>query len=80
LTSALDPSFLDLEDTSGGCGTFYRLVVASPSFDGLSLVKQHRRVKEVLKDEISAIHGLTIHTMTDEQYRERKKAQEEAKR
>ena len=75
LTSALHPTFLQLEDTSGGCGTFYRLVIAAPAFDGLSLVAQHRRVKEAIKEDIAAIHGLTIHTMTDAQYREKKAEQ-----
>ena len=77
LTSALRPSFLHLEDTSGGCGTFYRVVVASTVFEGLPLVAQHRRVKESIKDDIAAIHGLTIVTMTDAQYKEKKRAQEQ---
>ena len=76
LSSALRPSFLHLEDTSGGCGTFYRLVIASPSFEGVSLVKQHRMVKEAIREDIAAIHGLTIHTLTEAQYKERKAAQE----
>ena len=78
LTSTLHPSFLQLEDTSGGCGTFYRLVIASPRFEGVSLVKQHRMVKDAIKEDIAGIHGLTIHTLTEAQYRDKKAAQEQA--
>lgn len=77
LTAALTPSFLHLEDTSGGCGTFYRLVIASPSFEGLSLVKQHRLVKEAIKQDIAGIHGLTIHTLTQQQLKEREAAMQQ---
>ena len=73
LTETLHPSFLQLEDTSGGCGSFYRLVIASAAFDGQSLVRQHRAVKEAIKQEIAAIHGLTITTMTDAAYQEKKR-------
>ena len=80
LTESLQPSYLHLEDTSGGCGTFFRLVVASPRFEGVPLVKQHRLVKESIKDDIGAIHGLTIDTMTEAQYKERKKAADERRK
>lgn len=80
LTSSLQPSYLHLEDTSGGCGTFFRLLIASPHFDGQSLVKQHRMVKEAIKADIGAIHGLTIDTMTVAQYTERKKAADEKRK
>lgn len=80
LTDSLQPTYLNLEDTSGGCGTFFRLLIASPRFDGQSLVKQHRLVKQVIKEEIGGIHGLTIDTMTDAQYKERKKAADERKK
>lgn len=80
LTQSLQPSYLNLEDTSGGCGTFFRLLIASPLFDGQSLVKQHRLVKEAIKEDIGAIHGLTIDTMTVAQYAERKKAADERRK
>ena len=57
LTASLQPSYLQLEDTSGGCGTFFRLLIASPLFDGQSLVRQHRLVKEAIKADIGSIHG-----------------------
>jgi len=68
LESMLSPVFVDLLDTSGGCGSFYRLFIVSPSFTGQSLVAQHKLVKEALKEEIAGIHGITINTETVEKY------------
>ena len=53
---------VNVEDISGGCGSMYRVEVESPMFSGVSLVKQHRMVNEVLKSEITGMHGLTIST------------------
>lgn len=44
----------------GGCGTFYAITIASSSFSGLPIVKQHRLVNDTLKEEISGIHGLQV--------------------
>ena len=44
--------------STGGCGAFYAITIASKAFTGLSTVKQHRLVTEVLKKEIQDIHGL----------------------
>ena len=38
-----------VRDTSGGCGTMYNIEVESPSFNGLSTVKQHKLVADILK-------------------------------
>ncbi|EJD53918.1 bola-like protein [Auricularia subglabra TFB-10046 SS5] len=54
------PSSLQVQDISGGCGTFYAISVTSAAFKDLSIVKQHRLVNEVLKDEIKDIHGLQV--------------------
>ena len=53
---------------SGGCGAFFRVLVVSPSFTGLSLVKQHRLVNQTLKPHIANLHGLTLTTFTEEQW------------
>ncbi|CED83727.1 BolA (bacterial stress-induced morphogen)-related protein [Phaffia rhodozyma] len=62
LMDRLEAEECDVEDTSGGCGTFYAINVASPAFIGISKVKQHRLVNEILKEEIAGIHGLTLST------------------
>jgi stress-induced morphogen len=45
---------------SGGCGSFYAIVIASSEFNGKPTVKAHRLVNEALKDVISGIHGLQV--------------------
>ncbi|TFK43255.1 bola protein [Crucibulum laeve] len=63
LTAKFAPSQLQVQDISGGCGSFYAIVIASEAFKGLSIVKQHKLVTETLKQEISGIHGLQIKTI-----------------
>jgi len=63
LTDRFAPSELLVQDVSGGCGTFYAITIASQTFKGLPIVKQHRLVTEVLKQEIEGIHGLQIKTI-----------------
>lgn len=60
LTKRFQPSHLQVQDVSGGCGSFYAIVVAAKDFQGLSTVKQHRLVNECLKDIIGGIHGLQV--------------------
>lgn len=44
----------------GGCGSFYAITIASEKLKGLPILKQHRRIKEVLKDDMSELHGLQV--------------------
>lgn len=44
----------------GGCGSFYAITIASEKLKGLPILKQHRRVKEVLKDDMGGLHGLQV--------------------
>ena len=43
-------------------------MVVSEEFKGLNMVKQHKKVSEVLKEEIAEMHGITIKTYTPEKY------------
>ncbi|KAF5388324.1 hypothetical protein D9615_000115 [Tricholomella constricta] len=63
LTAKFAPSHLQVQDVSGGCGSFYAITIASEAFKGLSIVKQHKLVTETLKQEIEGIHGLQIKTL-----------------
>ncbi|KAF9224322.1 YAL046C-like protein [Gyrodon lividus] len=63
LTERFSPSELAVQDVSGGCGSFFAIKIASEGFKGLSTVKQHKLVTEVLKKEIEGIHGLQIKTI-----------------
>ncbi|KIJ70429.1 hypothetical protein HYDPIDRAFT_77657 [Hydnomerulius pinastri MD-312] len=62
LTERFSPSELAVQDVSGGCGSFFAIKIASEAFKGLSTIKQHRLVTEVLKKEIEGIHGLQVRT------------------
>ena len=58
-----DASELTVEDRTGG-GDHFQVIVASPGFDGLSLVEQHRLVNEALAAPLAdgTIHELRIRT------------------
>jgi len=46
----------------------FQVVVVSPQFQGKPLVRQHRMVKELLREEIKAMHGLVLNTYTPEKW------------
>ena len=58
-----DAAELRVEDRTGG-GDHFQVTVASPSFAGLSLLDQHRRVNEALAEPLrdGTIHELRIKT------------------
>jgi stress-induced morphogen len=53
---------LQVQDVSGGCGSMYAINVTSEKFRGLSMIKQHRLVNEILGEEIKKWHGLQLRT------------------
>ncbi|EUC66679.1 BolA-like protein [Rhizoctonia solani AG-3 Rhs1AP] len=65
LNARFQPSSLDVEDVSGGCGTFYAISITSTAFKGIPMVKQHKLVTEELKQEIAGFHGLQIKTKAE---------------
>ena len=58
-----DASELDVEDRTG-TGDHFQVTVASPQFDGLSLLEQHRLVNDALAAPLAdgTIHELRIRT------------------
>jgi stress-induced morphogen len=62
LEDELKPVILDVRDVSGGCGSMYAINIISEKFNGLSMIKQHRLVNTILKEEISGWHGLQLKT------------------
>lgn len=62
LHSHFSPTTLDVRDVSGGCGSMFAITVESSKFKGIPMVKQHRLVNEVLKEEIAKWHGLQLKT------------------
>ena len=49
---------------AGGCGSFFNIDIASKKFIGLSKVKQHKLVQDLLKDEVAGMHGLSVGLFT----------------
>ena len=63
LEHAFPGSEVEVEDRTGG-GDHFQVIVASPRFDGLPLLEQHRLVNEALADPLAdgTIHELRIQT------------------
>ena len=59
---------IKVNDISGGCGAMFDILVVSKKFEGISVVKQHKMVMDILKKDIKNMHGLTINTKTPTQY------------
>lgn len=51
-----------VQDISGGCGSMYAIEIESPKFKGLTVIKQHKLVNQVLKEEIAQWHGVQLRT------------------
>ena len=64
LERAFPDAELSVEDRTG-TGDHFQVNVASPAFDGLSLLDQHRRVNDALAAPLrdGSIHELRIKTM-----------------
>ncbi|KAK6341211.1 hypothetical protein TWF696_008297 [Orbilia brochopaga] len=62
LAEKLSPTRLDVRDISGGCGSMYAVEIESPLFRGLTTLKMHRRVQDVLAEEIKGWHGIQLKT------------------
>jgi stress-induced morphogen len=58
-----DASEVAVEDRTG-TGDHFQVTVASPAFDGLTLLDQHRRVNDALSEQLrdGSIHELRIRT------------------
>eukprot|EP00842_Homolaphlyctis_polyrhiza_P006628 jgi/Hompol1/6967/HPOL_000870-RA len=68
-TEKLTPTFLEITDTSDGCGQSYEVVIVSAAFEGKSLLQRHRMVNDAAKDEIAQIHAFSqVKTYTPEQW------------
>ncbi|CAB4411991.1 unnamed protein product [Rhizophagus irregularis] len=65
LHSKFQPTKLQVEDISGGCGSMYAIEISSKAFKGLSVIKQHRLVNDLLQDDIKKMHGVRLKTSAD---------------
>lgn len=60
LTEKFTPSDLQVQDISGGCGSFFAIMLKSKEFKGKSTIQAHRMVNKEIKDVIQDIHGLQV--------------------
>ncbi|KAG8713225.1 hypothetical protein FRC11_012912 [Ceratobasidium sp. 423] len=77
LRNAFEPTHLEIQDTSNGCGENYAVVIVSKAFEGKMTLARHRAVNELLKNEISQMHAFSQKTYTPQQW-ETLKAKEAA--
>jgi len=77
LAEALAPLHLEVVNESGnhhvppGSESHFRVVLVAADFDGMRLLARHRRVNELLCDELQSIHALALHTYTEAEWRAR---------
>ena len=77
LAEALAPLHLEVVNESDnhhvppGSESHFRVVLVAEAFDGMRLLARHRRVNELLREEMSSIHALALHTYTEAEWRAR---------
>jgi len=54
-----------------GSESHFKVVVVSPEFEGLSLLKRHQRINSVLSAQLKRIHALALHTYTEHEWNDR---------
>ncbi|WFC95451.1 hypothetical protein MBRA1_002099 [Malassezia brasiliensis] len=63
LKEKFQPVDLQVQDVSGGCGSFFAILLKSKAFDGKSTIQAHRMVNKEIKEVIQGIHGLQLKTV-----------------
>ena len=78
LEAGLDIDFLDISNESHmhnvpeGSESHFRVVVVSEAFADQTLIKRHRVVNAILKEELAdKIHALALHTFTAQEWQDR---------
>lgn len=78
ISDSLKPMHIEVIDESHnhnvpeGSQSHFKVTVVSEKFDGLMLIKRHRLINDILRDELDdQIHALALHTMTPEQWFEK---------
>jgi stress-induced morphogen len=51
---------LEVTDISGSCGTSFMIKIKSSDLKGKTVINQHRRINEILKDELKELHALQL--------------------
>jgi BolA family transcriptional regulator, general stress-responsive regulator len=58
-----------MHNVPAGSESHFRLVVVSPDFEGLMLVRRHQRVYALVQEALAGpVHALALHTFTPEEW------------
>lgn len=78
LAAAIPLDHLEVINESGnhqvppGAESHFKVVLVSRDFEGIKLLQRHRRVNDILRDELSnEIHALAIHAYTEAEWLDR---------
>nr|XP_018909957.1 PREDICTED: protein BOLA2-like isoform X2 [Bemisia tabaci] len=73
LNAELQPTYLELNDISDGCGSKFQAVIVSEKFVGKSRIERQRLVYTIIADEMKQIHAFSQRTLTPEEWEKEKK-------
>ncbi|MFT5503431.1 MAG: BolA protein [Gammaproteobacteria bacterium] len=51
-----------------GSESHFKVTIVSPQFIDQMLIKRHRLINQALRDELSQIHALALHTLTPDEW------------
>lgn len=74
LNQSLNINFLEvvnethMHNVPADAESHFKVTIVSNDFEGKMLVARHRIINKTLAEEISHIHALALHTMTEDEY------------
>ncbi|CAG8667716.1 28427_t:CDS:2 [Gigaspora margarita] len=75
LRKKLEAEYVEVVDTSGGCGQSYDVIIVSKIFEGKSVLQKHQLVNETCKSEIAQLHAFSQKSYTPAQWEAQKQKQ-----
>ncbi len=77
LSGELEVDYLQVENESHlhnvapGAESHFKVTIVSNSFDDKILIKRHRAVNQILRQDMQQIHALALHTLTPQEWQAR---------
>ncbi|EPY52990.1 BolA domain-containing protein [Schizosaccharomyces cryophilus OY26] len=68
IQSKLQPTHVEIQDLSGGCGQNFVVVIVSPLFEGKTTLARHRFVNHELEEIVKQVHAFTQKCYTPAQW------------
>ncbi len=57
-----------MHNVAPGSESHFKATIVSDDFSNLALIKRHRLVNDVLRQELQQIHALALHTLTPSEW------------